>query len=133
MNRQSFRTIHSFDPSRARRSTAAVQSKTTAMIALTPTREKNEKRSIKPGPRIGSLVWIGRSLRSSDFETRQMRRVFGDQRAQHGAGYHVADKMIIHRHKAHEHRSGEHRRYNSGARHRNHPNPGESENSAGVP
>src|SRR6266513_3146397 len=64
-----------------------------------------------------------------------MRRVCGDNPAQNAASNHVADKMIVHCHKAHEHRSAENDHddlYGSTARHRNQPHRGEAQGSTGV-
>src|SRR5438046_506630 len=86
-----------------------------------------------------SCAWPGGScvsqLFKGHFEPGQMRRICGDNPAQTAAGDHVADKMIIHRHKAHEHRSAENDHddlYGSTARHRNQPHRGEAQDSTSV-
>ena len=61
-----------------------------------------------------------------------MRRVCGDDPAQNTPGNYVADKMIIHRHKAHEHGSTKNGAYHSTAGHRNQPHRGEAQDPAGV-
>src|SRR6266536_1005617 len=61
-----------------------------------------------------------------------MRRVCGDDPAQNAAGNHVANKMIIHRHKAHEHRNTKNGAYDSTAGHRNQPHHCEAQNPGGV-
>src|SRR6266480_8071559 len=66
------------------------------------------------------------------FEPGQIRRVCGDNPAQNAASNHVADKMIIHRHKAHEHGSTKNGAYHSTAGHRNQPHRGEAQDPAGV-
>src|SRR5439155_8837590 len=72
---------------------------------------------------------------SRAFESGEMRCVCGDNPAQNAASNHVADKMIIHCHKAHEHRSAENDHddlYGSTARHPNQPHRGEAQDSTGV-
>src|SRR5207247_10399562 len=61
-----------------------------------------------------------------------MRRVCGDDPAQNTPGNYVADKMIIHRHKAHEHGSTKNGAYHSTAGHRNQPHRGEAQDPAAV-
>jgi len=50
-----------------------------------------------------------------------MHRVCGDDPTQNAAGNHVANKMIIHCHKAYEHRSTKNSDYDSTPRRRNQP------------
>src|SRR6266567_2587346 len=61
-----------------------------------------------------------------------MRRLCGDNPAQNAAGNHVADKMIIHRHKAHEQHGTKNGTYDSTAGHRNQPHRCEAQDPGGV-
>src|SRR5438874_9705872 len=72
------------------------------------------------------------SIVQGHFEPGQMRRVCGDNAAQNAAGDHVADKMIVHRHKAHEHRSTKNGNYDSTAGRRNQAHRGEAQDPGGV-
>src|SRR5436190_8175345 len=61
-----------------------------------------------------------------------MHGVHGYQRAQDAAGNDVADKMIIHRHKAEKHRNSKQDHDHATLWDGNHPYAGESEDSASV-
>src|SRR5438477_12603685 len=82
-----------------------------------------------------SRLFVCVSIVQGHFEPGEMRCVCGDNPAQNAASNHVADKMIIHRHKAHEHRSAKNDHddlYGSTARHRNQQHRGEAQDSTGV-
>jgi hypothetical protein len=69
------------------------------------------------------------------FEPRQMRRVHGDQPAQHAAGDDIADEMIVHRYKTQEHWSAEENGYDlyrSTVGHRNYPHHSEAQDSGSM-
>src|SRR6266487_1965329 len=127
MKRQFSRTIQSLD-SRAPTSTGAAQTIATARSPILCCSWVS--------CRVANLqVAIMSDTQLTGLQPRQVRRVHRDDSAQHTAGNHVADEMIIHRHKTHEHRSTENDDYDlhgSTARHRDQPHGSEGQDSGSV-
>src|SRR4029077_19222688 len=107
MNLQFSRTIQSLDS----RAPASIGSAQTSARARSPILRRRWVSRSAANLQLWAVSDITIQLRR--LQPRQVRRVHRDDSAQHTAGNHVADEMIIHRHKTHEHRSCENDDYDS--------------------
>src|SRR4030095_12902111 len=99
MNLQFSRTIQSLDS----RALAAIGAAQIIARARSPILRRSWISRFAANLQLKAMSGI--TIFLSRLKPRQVRRVHRDDSTQHAAGNHVADEMIVHRHKAPEHRS----------------------------